>query len=162
MRVRKSAIAGVLLLLVAVLAVPVAAAEEYVFVDKWGTYGSVEGQLLYPVGVAVDSAGNVYVTDQSNHRIQKYDSSGNFLDQLGSYGTDDGQFNYPSDVVVDSANNIYVVEHQNARVQKFDANGNFLTKWGSWGANDGQCELPLPEGRGFLLHGQYLHHRDVL
>ncbi|PKL55914.1 MAG: hypothetical protein CVV35_07470 [Methanomicrobiales archaeon HGW-Methanomicrobiales-6] len=23
-------------------------------------------------------------------------------------------------------------------------------------------ELPLPEGRGFLLHGQYLHHRDVM
>ena len=135
--------AGTLLLLlaVAVLAVPVTA-EEYVMVDKWGSYGSGEGQLLHPVGIAVDSVDNVYVVDQYNHRIQKFDSSGNYLDQLGSYGTDEGHFNYPSDVVADSANNIYVVEHQSARVQKFDANGNFLTKWGSWGANDGQFKQP--------------------
>ncbi|GAB6286295.1 MAG: hypothetical protein STSR0009_24960 [Methanoregula sp.] len=50
--------------------------EGYVFITKWGTYGSGNGQFKNPDGVAVDSSGNVYVMDQYNNRIQKFNSIG--------------------------------------------------------------------------------------
>jgi len=142
MRVRKSAIAGVLLLLIAVLAVPVAAAEEYVFVAKWGSYGTGDGQFDQPWGVAVDSADNVYVAELINDRIQKFDSSGNFLTMWGSSGTNDGQFQRPQAVTVDTAGNVYVTDDGNSRVQKFDDSGRFITAWGSKGSDDGNFSWP--------------------
>jgi hypothetical protein len=39
---------------------------------EWGSYGSGPGQLMSPVGVAVDAAGNVYVTDPYTSRIEKF------------------------------------------------------------------------------------------
>lgn len=44
---------------------------NYVFVTKWGSYGSGDGQFYYPEGIAVDSSLNVYVADVLNYRIQK-------------------------------------------------------------------------------------------
>jgi hypothetical protein len=44
-----------------------------------GSGGSGSGQFSIPTGVAVDSAGDVYVLDLANHRIEKFDSEGNFL-----------------------------------------------------------------------------------
>jgi DNA-binding beta-propeller fold protein YncE len=46
---------------------------------KQGVPGTLGGELLTPRAVALDAAGGVYATDGSNHRIEKYDSSGNFL-----------------------------------------------------------------------------------
>jgi tripartite motif-containing protein 71 len=42
------------------------------FVAKWGSVGSGEGQFNGPEGIAVDSPGNVYVTDYNNDRIQVF------------------------------------------------------------------------------------------
>ncbi|MCI0730793.1 MAG: hypothetical protein L0332_29275, partial [Chloroflexi bacterium] len=77
-----------------------------------------------------------------NHRIQKFDSDGNYLAQWGSLGTGNGEFDAPSGVAVDAAGNIYVAEQYNHRVQKFDSGGNYLTQWGSPGSEDGQFNYP--------------------
>ncbi|MBV6342832.1 InlB B-repeat-containing protein [Candidatus Magnetobacterium casense] len=95
------------------------AAEIYTFVTKWGSFGAGDGQFFGPSGVAVDSAGNVYVADTNNDRIQKFDSNGTFITKWGSLGAGAGQFNTPIGVAVDSAGNVYVADFSNHRIQKF-------------------------------------------
>jgi hypothetical protein len=61
---------------------------------KAGTNGTglaEGGEMQFPSGVAVDGAGDVYVSDQSNNRIQKFDSSGNFLRAWGEDVVSAGQ-----------------------------------------------------------------------
>lgn len=56
---------------------------------KGGTsvYGSGDGMMNGPAGIALDSSGNLYVTDAGNHRIQKFSSSGAFLGWIGNIAT---------------------------------------------------------------------------
>ncbi len=123
-------------------------AENYTFVTKWGSQGSGDGQFESPLGIAVDSYGNVFVTDgsgrlgESNNRIEKFDSSGNFITKWGSYGNGNGQFDFPYGVALDFSGNVYVAEPSNNRIDKFDSSGNFITKWGSYGNGNGQFNSP--------------------
>jgi len=81
--------------------------------------------------------GYVYVVDQNNNRILKFDTEGNFITKWGEYGSGDGQFKGPSGISVDSDGNVYVSDHNNSRIQKFDADGvyvsQFVTPWGIMG-----------------------------
>ena len=70
-------------------------------------------------GVAVDSQGNFYVADNRNHRIRKFDSSGNFLLKWGSAAAAGGDFGSPWDIAVDSEGNVYVADYSYDNVQKF-------------------------------------------
>ncbi|HZL85301.1 MAG TPA: 6-bladed beta-propeller [Candidatus Krumholzibacteria bacterium] len=102
------------------------------------------GGFNEPRGLDLDAMGNVYVADLLNHRVQKFDSNGNFITMWGSYGSTPGQFIGPFDVAVDASANVYVVEvNNNYRVQKFDSNGAFITTWGSYGSGQGQFIIPL-------------------
>ena len=119
------------------------------FVTMWGGdgpgydgLGSGDGQFCRPNGITVDGAGNVYVADTGNHRVQKFDVNGAFLAKWGTEGSGDGQFKNPSGIAVDGAGNVYVVDRDNARVQKFGASGAFLATWGSYGEGDGQFRYP--------------------
>ena len=64
--------------------------------------------IFRPEGVAVDSSGNVYVTDYDNDRIQKFASDGKFITTWGSSGSGEGQFTKPQGIAVDSSGNVYV------------------------------------------------------
>src|SRR5687767_7501389 len=79
------------------------------FLLKWGTPGSDPGQFLSNRGIALDSAGNVYVTD-SNTRVQKFSSVGVFISQFATGGSSSGAVVSPAGVTVDSAGNIYVTD----------------------------------------------------
>ena len=104
------------------------------------------GGVSSPQGIAVDGAGNVYVADLGNHRVQKFDSSGTFLTMWGSSdggGGVAGKFNSPGGIAVDGSGNVYVSDTSNThRIQKFDSTGTYLSQWGSNGVGDGKFSSP--------------------
>jgi hypothetical protein len=126
--------------------------------------------------VAVDTAGNVYVPETPNQRVEKFDSSGNFLRAWGkdvanagpgNTGTGfeicvaangdtckagvggglGGEFDLPFGAASDSSNNVYVADANNYRIDKYDSSGNFLRAWGKDVASAG----PGNTGTGFEI-----------
>ncbi|MGH9909757.1 MAG: Ig-like domain-containing protein, partial [Nitrososphaerales archaeon] len=84
----------------------------------------------------------VYVPDQNNNRIQKFNSTGAFVSKFGSSGSGNGQFTFPQGVAVDSSGNIYVADTFNDHIQKFNSTGNFITKSGAHGSRNGYFNIP--------------------
>ena len=95
-------------------------------------------KTLGPKGIVVNDTGFIYVVDNANHRIQVFDSSGNFITKWGTSGTGDGQFDYPIGITINSTGYIYITDSENHRIQVFDDKGTFIRKWGSYGTADGQ------------------------
>jgi len=116
------------------------------FLFKFGSKGSSAGQFSSSyIGLATNSAGNIYVSDMNNHRIQIFNSKGEFQRSVGSKGNQNSQFNGPWGLWIDKKNNadrIYVTEWHNNRVQAFDKNFNFITKFGLEGGDNGQFYAP--------------------
>jgi DNA-binding beta-propeller fold protein YncE len=100
-----------------------------------GPAGSGTGEFNAPLGLALDQAGNLYVANQYNHRVDKFSSSGNYISSFGTFGYGDGGLNYPAGVAVDGAGNVYVGDTNNQRVQVFNAAGAFVRKWGRRGGD---------------------------
>jgi len=92
-------------------------------------YGLGATQLTEPYGVAVDSAGNVFVADTYNHRVQKFASgcvststskcAGVTVAGGNLAGSAANQLNWPHGVALDAAGNLYVADTFNNRVQRW-------------------------------------------
>jgi autotransporter-associated beta strand protein len=113
--------------------------------SKFGSAGTGNGQFgNYDFGIAVDPSGNIYLGDNSNSRVQKFDSSGTYVSQFGTLGTGNGQFNGSvTGVAIDSSGNIYVADGVLDRVQKFNSSGTYVSQFGSTGTGDGQFDTPF-------------------
>ena len=94
-----------------------------------GGHGNGKGQFDSPGGIATDSAGNIFVADTNNGRIEKFSPSGVFITSIGTSGKGHGQFGAPNGLAVDHFGNIYVAEVSNHRVQKLGPDGTFIAEW---------------------------------
>ena len=119
-----------------------------------GTKGSADGmgsmaRFCYPVGVAVDNAGNVYVADSLNETIRKVTPGGavtTLAGLPGNLGSADGKgsearFNGPRGVAVDRSGNVYVADTINCTIRKITPEGAVTTLAGQVtvsGSKDGK------------------------
>jgi len=101
---------------------------------------ATSASLNQPAGVAVDTAGNIYIADRSNHVIRKVNTSGVIStvagNSTGGYSGDGGtainaSLFYPSGVAVDIVGNIYIADWGNQRIRKVDVRGVISTVVGN-------------------------------
>jgi sugar lactone lactonase YvrE len=138
------------------------------FLLKWGEYGVKPGQfggncppnqrVGGPHFLAFDSQGNIYTTEGSVGRIQKFTPDGKFLHAFGDNSTGPGGFGGreglqgPIGICIDRQDRIWV-SATNHRVQQFTADGKYLRGFGSLGTGAGQFKTPhmmVIDSRGFL------------
>jgi YD repeat-containing protein len=108
------------------------------YTSAFGAAGTGNGQFSHPAGVAVDAKGTIWVVDQGNRRVEKFNAAGEFQSAFGSAGSGNGQFGRPTDIAVDAAGNLWVTDAGNSVVDKFNEKGEFLAKFGSYGTGNGQ------------------------
>lgn len=104
-----------------------------------GVRGNTDGSgasatFAAPIGIALDTSGNLYVADSQNATIRKITAAGvvsTFAGLAGVIGSADGtssaRFNMPSGVAVDSAGNVYVTDTFNHTIRKITAAGTVST-----------------------------------
>jgi sugar lactone lactonase YvrE len=106
--------------------------------SSFGSSGTSGGQFSHPAGAAVDSKGNLWVVDENNKRIEKFNEAGEYVSSFGSSGTGNGQFSRPTDIAVDPKGNLWVTDAGGNRVEEFNEKGEYLTKFGTYGSGNGQ------------------------
>ena len=124
-----------------------------------GTYGdggdgdlAINAELRDPADVAVDTAGNLYIADNGNHRIRKVDHTTGFISTIAGtgvagYSGDSGlaitaKLYYPTSVSLDAAGNIYIADVGNNVVRKITAATGYITTV----AGDGTANYSGDEG----------------
>ncbi len=132
------------------------------FVGEFSRYGDGEGQLIWPVGIALDSRHNIYITDEWLNRVSIFDKDGSFLSQWGASGDGDGEFSGASGIAIDREDRVHIVDSRANRVQMFTLEGRFLGKWGTGGSGDGQLDAPwglTVDHQGYVYVADHRNHR---
>jgi len=127
------------------------------YVSQFGSKGSGNGQFggpfQGPQGIAADSAGELWVADPGNNRVQEFNEEGKtFVRAFGTVGSGEGQFHSPVGLAfyeweyekghVESG--IWVVDKGNDRVQRWSTTGTYQAAYGSEG--NGEAQFKAPEG----------------
>jgi DNA-binding beta-propeller fold protein YncE len=123
---------------------------------QWGKRGTNAGEFMLPRAVAVNSRGEVLVSEYGvvervqrfglEHRAAAGGPSNSVLPQLlGSFGrpgTAPGEFNRPEGLCVDAQDRIYVADSCNHRIQVFAPDGKFIRAYGRAGTGKGELGYP--------------------
>ena len=117
-----------------------------------------------PEGIAVDSKGNLLISDGSNSRIRKVTPDGAVSTVAGYSGCGDGgdntasnfaQICFPTGLGVDSSDNIYFIDYGNTRVRKIDGKTSIITPY----LGDG---YPFSDADGYSPLGTSIYYPDAI
>ena len=109
---------------------------------SFGKEGSSVEMFNCPWEVAVNAKDEIAVTDQSNHRVQIFNSDGKYLRSFGRKGNNAGEFNNPSGIAFHNNGNIFVADRFNHRIQIFSGEGQCMGSFGGKGRWDSQLTFP--------------------
>jgi len=104
--------------------------------------GSGDGEIMWPVSIAIDAGQRLYISDEALHRISVFDQDGQFLYKWGAQGQGEGEFDRPAGLVFDADGHILVADGLNHRIQRYTQDGQFLGQWGRHGKGAGEFDLP--------------------
>ncbi|MEO6183120.1 MAG: hypothetical protein ABIP71_08515, partial [Verrucomicrobiota bacterium] len=112
--------------------------------SQWGIHGTNEGQLAFPRGIAVNSHGEMFVSEYGlTERVQRFSNRGEkLLNSIGKPGDGEGEFNRAEGLGIDSKDQIYIADSCNHRVQVFSPDGKFLNSFGKAGTSVGEMSYP--------------------
>jgi len=98
---------------------------------------AMDAQLVSPAGVAVDSAGHIYIGDGEANFVYKVDATTGLISVFAGTGADasDGDgglataaaVNYPQGIALDSAGHVYIAEFDANKIRKVDTNTGIIT-----------------------------------
>ncbi|MBA3747512.1 MAG: hypothetical protein H0W96_08495, partial [Solirubrobacterales bacterium] len=88
-------------------------------ISEFGGLGNKLGKLAAPAQITLDAAGNLWVADKGNNRVQQFGPDGERLLTFGERGIGPGQFINPTGVSVDCRGTLTVTDTQNNRIQQF-------------------------------------------
>lgn len=122
------------------MAVQTAVENQIVLEDIKLTYlfditSGKDSDMNQPAEVAINSTGDIYITDALNKKINCFDATGQFKFAFGEATVDqdkdqppDGSFSYPFSIFIDGADRIYVGDVENHDIQVFSADGKFIKR----------------------------------
>ena len=125
-------------------------------------YGNVPGAFIFPTYIALDSAGDIFVTDTLNNRVQEFDPNGKYVRSIGSNGDTPGNFGRPKGVAVDTFGDLYVTDSAWSNVQMFNNKGQPLMFFASRGMMPGWLQNPTAiaiDKSNHIYVGDYINHR---
>jgi ABC-type Fe3+ transport system permease subunit/DNA-binding beta-propeller fold protein YncE len=111
---------------------------------QWGKRGTNAGEFTLPRAVAVDSRGEVFVSEYSVlDRVQRFTARGEkLLAGFGYSGTGPGELNRPEGLCVDAQDHLYVADSCNHRIQVFSRDGKLIRAYGKPGKGIGELSYP--------------------
>jgi ABC-type Fe3+ transport system permease subunit/DNA-binding beta-propeller fold protein YncE len=126
-------------------------------VARWGEHGTNAGQLIMPRSMALDSHGNIFLSEYTVvDRVQEFSPMGKkLLNVFGHNGTGPGEFDRPEGLGIDVADRLYVADSSNHRIQVFTPDGKWLRSYGKPGYGLGELSYPYDvrvdhEGRQYV------------
>jgi hypothetical protein len=141
MRARRLTLAGLLVLVVgggSVFVTDASAAGSLAYPagpsGQFGEPGSGEGQLQAPAGLAVnEQAGDVYVADSANNRVEVFDAQGKYVSQFDGSEAPTGQLSAPTSVAVDNSSGslkgaVYVADPAHKVIDRFAPEGKYAAQ----------------------------------
>jgi sugar lactone lactonase YvrE len=113
-------------------------------VAQWGVHGTNAGQLAFPRAAAVNSRGEIFVSEYGlTERVQQFSAQGAKLERvIGRAGSGVGEFNRPEGLGVDSVDRLYVADSCNHRIQILSPDGKYVRSYGRAGTGPGELSYP--------------------
>lgn len=110
------------------------------FISSFGKSGRADGELLFPVSIAIDNAGMIYVVDSFNFRVQVFTPDGRFAKAIGGHGDGPGMMSRPKAVAIENspAQRVIVTDASTGNFQIFDRGGAHVLSVGSNGSRPGR------------------------